>query len=106
MMNDHSAAIENDGTKNTNDPFDWNYYTFYRIPVIINDKIIGNDGMSTVTGRKIGRVFAEYKDNLVVIDGENKKDREYLIPKQKIDRYDKNKIFLNISDDSLKDFEF
>jgi hypothetical protein len=106
MMNDHIAAIENDGTKNTNDPFDWNYYTFYRIPVIINDKIISTDGMSTVIGRKIGRVFAEYKDNLVVIDGENKKDREYLIPKRKIDRYDKYKIFLNISDDSLKDFEF
>jgi hypothetical protein len=106
MMNDHSAAIENNETKNTNDPFDWNYYTFYRIPVIINDKIISNDGMSTVPGREIGRVFAEYKDNLVVIGGENKKDREYLIPKRKIDRYDKNQIFLNISDDSLKDFEF
>jgi hypothetical protein len=106
MMNDHSAAIENDGMKNTNDPFDWNYYTCYRIPVIINHKIVSNDAMSTVPGREIGRVFAEYKDNLVVIDGENKKDREYLIPKRKIDRYDKNKIFLNISDDSLKDFEF
>jgi hypothetical protein len=105
MMND-SAAIENDGMKNTNNPFDWNYYTFYRIPVIINDKIISNDAMSTVTGREIGRVFAEYKENLVVIDGENKKDREYLIPKQKIDRYDKNQIFLNISDDSLKDLVF
>ena len=99
-------AVENNETNINNDLFDWNYYTFYRIPVIINDKIISNNGMSTVTGRKIGRVFAEYKDNLVVIDGENKKDREYLIPKQKIDRYDKNKIFLNISDDSLKDFEF
>ncbi len=105
-MNDDSTAAENNETNITNDPFEWNYYTFYRIPVIINDKIISNDGMSTVTGRKIGRVFAEYKDNLVVIDGENKKDREYLIPKQKIDRYDKNKIFLNISNDSLKEFEF
>jgi hypothetical protein len=105
MMND-SAAIENDGMKNTKDPFDWNYYTFYRIPVIINDKIISNDAMSTVTGREIGRVFAEYKDSLVVINGENKKDREYLIPKRKMDRYDKNQIFLNISGDSLKDFEF
>ena len=105
-MNNDSTAVENNETNINNDLFDWNYYTFYRIPVIINDKIISNNGMSTVTGRKIGRVFAEYKDNLVVIDGENKKDREYLIPKQKIDRYDKNKIFLNISDDSLKDFEF
>ena len=105
-MNNDSTAVENNETNINNDLFDWNYYTFYRIPVIINDKIISNNGMSTVTGRKIGRVFAEYKDNLVVIDGENKKDREYLILKQKIDRYDKNKIFLNISNDSLKDFEF
>ena len=74
MMNDN-AAIENDGTKNTDDPFDWNYYTFYRIPVTINDKIISNDGMSNVPSREIGRVFAEYKDNLVVIDGENKKNQ-------------------------------
>lgn len=55
MMND-SAAIENDGMKNTNNPFDWNYYTFYRIPVIINDKIISN-AMSTVPGREIGRAL-------------------------------------------------
>ena len=105
-MNNDSTAVENNETKINNDLFDWNYYTFYRIPVIINDKIISSDAMSTVPGREIGRVFAEYKDNLVVIDGENKKDREYLIPKRKIDRYDKNQIFLNISDDSLKDFEF
>jgi predicted hydrocarbon binding protein len=106
MMKDDSTDIENNETNNTNDPFEWNYYTFYRIPVIINNKIISNDGKSTVLGREIGRVFAEYKDNLVVIDGENKKEREYLIPKRKIDRYDKNQIFLNISEDSLKDFEF
>ena len=63
-------------------------------------------GRVPVQGREIGKVFAEYKDNLVVIDGENKKEREYLIPKRKIDRYDEKQIYLNISDDSLNEFEF
>jgi len=102
-MSDDST--ESNEVHNTNDPFKWNYYTFYRIPVIINN-IIRNDGKSNIQGREIGKVFAEYKDNLVVIDGENKKEHEYLIPKRKIDRYDEKQIFLNISDDSLKEFEF
>jgi hypothetical protein len=37
------------------------------------------DGMDLCMYREIGRVFAEYKDKLVIIDGENKKEREYLI---------------------------
>ena len=44
-------------------------------------------------------MFAEYKDELVIIDG------EYLIPKTKIDRYDDKHVYLNISEDSLKEFE-
>ena len=39
--------------------------------------------------REIGRVFAEYKDELVIIDG------EYLIPKTKIDRYGDNDMFIS-----------
>ena len=70
-----------------------NYYAFHRAPVIINH---------TLT---IGRVFAEYKDNLVIIDGENKKEREYLIPKSRVDRYGDREVYLNISESSLKEFE-
>jgi hypothetical protein len=55
--------------------------------------------------REIGRVFAEYKDKLVVIDGENKKEHEYLIPKTKVHRYDDNHVYFNISEDSLNEFE-
>ena len=44
-------------------------------PAIINHKL------------KIGRVFLVYRDNLVIIDGELKKEHEYLIPKSKVDRY-------------------
>jgi hypothetical protein len=56
--------------------------------------------------REIGRLFAEYKDMLVIIDGDNKKEHEYLIPKTKIDRYDNKHVYLKISEDSLKEFEF
>ena len=54
---------------------------------------------------EIGRVFAEYKDKLVVIDGENKKEHEYLIPKTKVHHYGDNHVYFNISENSLKEFE-
>jgi hypothetical protein len=82
-----------------------NYYAFHRAVVIINYNENDSSGKSTVQSRQIGRVFTEYKDKLVVIDGDNKKEHEYLIPKSKVDRYDDKKIFLNISYDSLNEFE-
>jgi hypothetical protein len=52
---------------------------------------------------KFEKKFCEYEDNLVVIDRENKKEHEYLIPKSKIDRFDRNQIYLlHIS---LKEYE-
>ena len=63
-------------------------------------------GRTLYMAKKSEKVFAEYKDNLVIIDGENNKEREYLIPEKKIDRYDEKQIYLNISDDSLNEFEF
>jgi hypothetical protein len=50
-------------------------------------------------------VFAEYKDKLVIIDGEDKKEHEYLIPKSNVDRYGDREVYLNISESSLKEFE-
>jgi hypothetical protein len=55
--------------------------------------------------REIGRVFAEYKDKLVIIDGENKKEHEYLIPKINVNRYGDNEVYFNISQNTLKEFE-
>jgi len=69
------------------------YCASNRAPAIINHKL------------KIGRVFAAYKDKLVIIDGEDKKEREYLIPKSKVDRYGDKEVYLNISESSLKEFE-
>ncbi len=62
-------------------------------------------GKDNLQDREIGRVFAEYKDKLVVIDGENKKEHEYLIPKTQVHRYGDNHVYFDISEDSLKEFE-
>ena len=51
---------------------------------------------------EIGRVFAEYKDKLIIVDGEIKKEHVYLIPKNKVDLYGDKKVYLNISENSLK----
>ena len=55
--------------------------------------------------REIGRLFAEYKDKLVIIDGENKKEREYLISKTKVHHYGDNQVYFNISQNTLNEFE-
>jgi hypothetical protein len=54
---------------------DSDYFALHRIPAIVQ-------------GREIGKIFAEAKDNLVVIAGKNKKEHEYLIPKSKVSHYD------------------
>jgi hypothetical protein len=71
-----------------------NYYASHRAPAIINNKL------------KIGGVFTEYKDKLVIIDGEDKKEHEYLIPKTKIDRYRDKEVYFNISKNLLEELEF
>jgi hypothetical protein len=71
---------------------DSDYFALHRIPAIVQ-------------GREIGKIFAEAKDNLVVIAGKNKKEHEYLIPKSKVSHYDDKKVYLNILDSSLKEFE-
>ena len=88
-------------SKNTNDSLG-NYYASNRAPAVINyDK----DNKSIIQDREIGRVFAEYKDKLVIIDGENKKEHEYLIPKTKVHHYGDNQVHFNISQNTLKEFE-
>jgi archaellum component FlaF (FlaF/FlaG flagellin family) len=96
--------MTNEEVQNTDNSLE-NYYAFHRAVVIINYNKNDRTGKSTIESRQIGRVFTDYKDNLVVIDGDNKKEHEYLIPKSKIDHYDDKKIFLNISYDSLNEFE-
>jgi hypothetical protein len=42
-------------------------------------------------------VIAEYKDRLVIIEGDSVKSHEYIIPKSTVDRYDGKNVYLNIS---------
>jgi hypothetical protein len=78
------------------------YYASHRASAIINYNEVSKN---IIDSKEIGRVFAEYRDKLVIIDGENKKEHVYLIPKTKIDRYGDNQVYFNISENSLKEFE-
>jgi hypothetical protein len=72
-----------------------NYYASHRASAILRH----NDD------REIGRLFAEYRDRLIIIDGDNKKEHLYFIPKTKVDRYGDNRVYLNISENHLKEVE-
>ena len=74
-------------------------YAFHRASAIISHNI------DSLQDREIGRVFCEYKDSLVIIDGENKKEHEYLIRKTKVHHYGDNQVYSNISQNTLKEFE-
>jgi hypothetical protein len=87
---------------NSNDSLG-NYYAFSRAHAIINHNNKDNKNISQ--DLEFGRVFAEYEDKLVIIDGELKKEHEYLIPKAKVDRYGDKRVYFNLSEESLKEFE-
>ena len=87
--------------KNINDSLG-SYYASNRASAVIN---YNKDNKSIIQDREFGKVFAEYKDKLVIIDGENKKEHEYLIPKTKVNRYGDNEVYFNLSEESLKEFE-
>ena len=83
----NDKAISNNKTL-----LDSTYYSSRRIPVVLRR-------------HEIGKVFAEVKDNLVVIAGENKKEHEHLIPKSKVTHFDGKHLCVSIADNSLKEFE-
>jgi hypothetical protein len=93
--------MKNSKSKNIHDSVG-NYYASNRASAFMK---YNNDNKSIIQDREIGKVFAEYKDNLVVIDGENKKEHEYLIPKTKVHHYGDNQVYFNISQNTLRDFE-
>jgi len=53
-----------------------------------------------------GNVMAEYKDNLIVIDGGIVKLHLYMIPKSKVDHFSEHDIHLKIPSDNLSKFDF
>jgi hypothetical protein len=67
-----------------------NHYAFHRASAILSQN----------RDKEIRRVFAEYKDKLVIIAGDIKKEHTYLIPNSKIDHYGDKRIYLNLTEDS------
>lgn len=50
--------------------------------------------------------MAEYKDKIIIIEWDTIKSHEYMIPKSKVDHYDENDLYLNISrHDMILNFE-
>ena len=71
------------------------YYASHRASaILISDK-----------DREIGKVIAEYKDKLIILDGEFKREHVYFIPKIRIDHYGDKRVYINLSEESLKEFE-
>jgi hypothetical protein len=54
-----------------------------------------------------GNVIAQYDDNIIIIEGATIKSHEYIVPKSKVDHYDGNDLYLNITrDDMILNFDF
>jgi hypothetical protein len=56
--------------------------------------------------KKLEKYLVNTKDKLVIISGEARKEHSYLIPKTKIHHYGDRRVYLNLSESSLKEFEF
>ena len=88
-----TTIITSDSEEQTiKNSFDSDYNASHRIPAIIRSK-------------EIGKVFADVKGSIVVIAGENRKEHEYLIPKSRVSHCDEKQVFIDISANSLKEFE-
>jgi len=72
---------------------DWNVIISNRTPVKAND------------GRSCGYVIGEYKDNLLILDG-RVISREYMLPKDKVERYDGSELYVRIPYDMISTYPF
>ena len=61
--------------------------------------------VKTKDERTCGNLMAEYKDNIIIIEGISK-SHEYMVPKSKVVDCNRNEIYLDISYDMLSSFEF
>jgi hypothetical protein len=53
-----------------------------------------------------GNVIAEYQDSIIIIEFNETKLNEYIIPKSKVDHYDGRSVRLSISCNLLPSFYF
>ena len=73
---------------------DWNEIVRSKKKVKARDKI------------PCGNIIAEYKDSIIVLDGEEIVSHEYMIPKSKVDNYNGTELFLSIPYSMLLNFGF
>ena len=76
------------------DEFDWQE--------IIQAKRIAMTSDQTVCGN----IIAEYKDSIIIIEFDQAKLNEYIIPKSRVDHYDGRNVRLSVSGNLLSSFCF
>ena len=76
------------------DEFDWHEIT--------QAKKIAKTSDQTVCGN----VIAEYKDSIIIVEFDEAKLNEYIIPKSRVDHYDGRNVRLSISGNLLSSFCF
>ena len=53
-----------------------------------------------------GNLVAAFEDKIVIIEGNIVKSHEFIVPKSKIDHFDEEDVYLNISrDDMISNFD-
>jgi len=76
------------------DEFDWH-------------EIIQANGIAMTSDQTVcGNVIAEYRDSIIVIEFDETKLNEYMIPKSRVDHYDGRNVRLSISGNLLSSFCF
>lgn len=76
------------------DEFDWH-------------EIIQARGIAMTSDQTVcGNVIAEYRDSIIIIEFDETKLNEYMIPKSRVDHYDGRNVRLSISGNLLSSFCF
>src|ERR687891_27648 len=71
-----------------------------------NDLIKSKKSVMAVDKHFCGNVIAQYHDNIIIIEGATIKSHEYMVPKSKVDHYDGDDLYLNITrDDMILNFD-
>ena len=71
-----------------------------------NELIKSRKEVKTSDNHTCGNVMAEYDNKIIIVEGYTVKSHQYIIPKSKIDHYDENDLYLNISrHDMMLNFE-
>ena len=76
------------------DEFDWNEIIQAKGIVMTSDQTV------------CGNVIAEYRDSIIIIEFDETKLNEYMIPKSRVDHYDGRNLRLSISGNLLSSFCF